>query len=48
MLADEVEEGKGRLEGRGVCAVLGGRQGEGLGVQFGGRIGGQAVPWFEA
>ena len=35
MLADELEEGVGGLERRGVGAVFGGGQLEGLGVEFG-------------
>ena len=35
VLADKIEEGEGRLEGRGVGAVFGGGQLEGLGVEFG-------------
>ena len=35
MLADEAEEGEGRLERRRVRAVLRGKQAEGLSVEFG-------------
>jgi len=35
VLADELEEGEGGLEGRGVGAVFGGGQLEGLGLEFG-------------